>query len=67
MDFGYWVTTVIFLSLTLAFQLIGAGLCALNSTSSVPIEVWLGPMGIYIANGAAGIRKLVIVGSSLVL
>lgn len=54
MDSDYWLTTVIFLSLTLAFQLVSAGLCALNSVDSVPVEVWLGPMGVYVANGAAG-------------
>lgn len=54
LDYSPWVTTIVFLAFTLAFQTIAAGLCALN-TYTVPIEIWLGPMGIYIANGATGI------------
>ena len=52
LPFGFWLATVIFLSLTIAFQVLATGLCALNSLPEVPVEVWLGPMGIYIANGA---------------
>lgn len=37
----------------LACQVIAAGLCALN-TATVPIEAWVGPMGIYIANIIGG-------------
>lgn len=55
LDYSSWVATIVFLALTLAFQAIAVGLCAVN-TFTVPIEIWLGPMGIYIANGATGIQ-----------
>ena len=51
LDYSSWVATIVFLALTLTFQAIAVGLCAFN-TYTVPIEIWLGPMGIYIANGA---------------
>ena len=53
MDYGLWITTVIFLSLMLASQIISAGLCAFN-TATVPIESIVGPMGIYLTNAMAG-------------
>lgn len=53
MDYGLWVTTLIFLSLMLSFQVISAGLCFFN-TVTIPIEMLVGPMGIYLANGVVG-------------
>lgn len=53
MKYGLWITTIIFLSLMLACQIIATGLCVLN-TVTVPIEAWVGPMGIYCANAAGG-------------
>lgn len=53
MDYGLWITTLIFLSLMLAFQGISAGLCFFN-VATVPIEMLVGPMGIYLTNGVAG-------------
>ncbi len=53
MDYGLWVTTLVFLSLMLAFQIISAGLCFFN-TATVPIETLVGPMGIYLSNSIVG-------------
>lgn len=53
MPYGLWITTVIFLSIMLAFQIISIGLCIAN-TFTVPVENILGPLGIYVANGVAG-------------
>ena len=53
MDYGLWVTTLIFLSIMLAFQIISTGLCFFN-TATVPIETLVGPMGIYLSNGVVG-------------
>ncbi|XP_057366016.1 uncharacterized protein LOC130686866 [Daphnia carinata] len=58
MDYGLWVTTLIFLSLMLAFQVISAGLCFFNAVT-VPIEMLIGPMGIYLANGVVGLTGLI--------
>ncbi|XP_032794600.2 uncharacterized protein LOC116931191 [Daphnia magna] len=58
MDYGLWVTTLIFLSLMLSFQVISAGLCFFN-TVTIPIEMLVGPMGIYLANGVVGLTGLI--------
>jgi len=55
MNYGLWVTTLIFLSVMLAFQIISAGLCFFN-TVAVPIETLVGPMGIYLSNGVVGMQ-----------
>ena len=55
MNYGLWVTTIIFLSFMLAFQIISAGLCFYN-TVTVPIETLIGPMGIYLSNGVVGMQ-----------
>lgn len=53
MDYSLWIATIIFLSFMLAAQVVSAGLCALNAVT-VPIETYVGPMGIYIANFTGG-------------
>lgn len=53
MDYNLWITTIIFLSFMLAAQVVSVGLCALN-TATIPIETFVGPMGIYVANFIAG-------------
>lgn len=53
MKYDLWITTLIFLSLTLATQIISAGLCIFN-TATVPIETFVGPMGIYLTNTVGG-------------
>ncbi len=53
MKYDLWITTLIFLSLTLATQIISAGLCIFN-TATVPIETLVGPMGIYLTNTIGG-------------
>ncbi|XP_046656792.1 uncharacterized protein LOC124349904 isoform X1 [Daphnia pulicaria] len=58
MDYGLWVTTLVFLSFMLAFQIISAGLCFFN-TATVPIETLVGPMGIYLSNGVVVLTGLI--------
>ncbi|EFX74197.1 hypothetical protein DAPPUDRAFT_324573 [Daphnia pulex] len=58
MDYGLWVTTLVFLSFMLAFQIISTGLCFFN-TATVPIETLIGPMGIYLSNGVVVLSGII--------
>ena len=53
MKYGHWVATIVFLSFTIALEVLAVGVHALN-IFSVPIEFWLGPAGLYLANACAG-------------
>lgn len=48
-----WTATIVFLSFMLGFLIVSVGLSIYN-TATNPIEFWIGPVGIYIANGASG-------------
>jgi len=58
MNYHLWVSTVVFISFTIAFQGIAIAACILN-IATIPVETWLGPIGIYLANGGAAFWNFV--------
>jgi len=58
MNYSAWVSTVVFLSFTIALQIVAGGICILNIVT-VPVEMWTGPLGIYLTNGGAALFNLI--------
>jgi len=58
MNYHLWVSTIVFISFAILCQVVAVAACLLN-VIRVPVETWLGPSGIYLANGGAAFWNFV--------